>query len=346
MITEKRFPDNHTLIGATALAYNIQMADLYQEDTSKPYVKNTFANKITDLGFEWKKSSDANWTRISLKNNQNEYFYSCDGDVFTLGRYVYYGRSDDFARTYMQESQKIISGRTYELQQYSVKGEGGKYKRHPKQAFPLRVIIPDLEVNTTYNIRSYYNHITNGMVYYNEQTVKTLENKRTVTFTNFALTSNANTALQNGQLKQTTVDKFINLTNGIIEKVKKFYERFYFIRDRSISLKLDYNASSGAGATGTTSGVLTFNLYYTIFSTNEKYTRSTFVHELGHCLTNKNAKRDGTQDPNITKFMEFMSNAPYANWKWTGNHAYPSISSEYFSPMDDELNFFAYTLMD
>lgn len=343
MITEKRFPNNHTLIGSTGLAYNIQMSDLYQEDTSKPYVRSEFTNKITDLGFEWKKNSDTSWTRVSIKNNRNQYFYSCDGDVFTSGQYVYYGRSETYARTYMQEIQ-ITTDRTYEIQQYYVNKTG--YKRHPRLAFPVRVIIPDLQVNTTYNLRSYYTHVNNGTVYYNEQTVTTLEVERNVTFTNFSLTTNANTALQNGSLKQTTIDNFKTLANGIIEKVKKYYRRFYSINDRNITLKIDYNAKSGAGATGSTSGVLTFNLFYTTYSVNEKITRSTFIHELGHCLTNKNAKRDGTQDPEITKFMEFMSNAPYANWKWTGGHAYPSISSEYFSPMDDELNFYGYNLMN
>lgn len=337
MIREKMFPDNHAIAGPTALAYNIEVTDFYEQDTSKPHVRTEFANKITDIGFEWKKTSDSSWTKISLKNNAHTYFYSCDGDVFTANSYVWYGRSISY--NYVQKMEKTISGKKYYFQQYIVNKTG--YERHPMYPFPIRVIITELTPNTSYDIRSYYVHNTNGTIYYNVQTINTLPNERTLTYSNITLTNNATTALQNGSLLQTTVDNFTNLMTDITVEAQKYFKWFYNYNDVTITLKIDYSKTGeGAVSSGNT---IRFNLYYKTFSTNENITRSTLVHETGHCLTHD--KSDGTKKPSIIKFMEFMTNSPYANWKWTGGHVYPIISSQYFSPMDDALNFSGFNLM-
>ena len=164
---------------------------------------------------------------------------------------------------------------------------------------------------------------------------------RTITFNGPTQDSSVTTALNNGSLKQAKYNTFMANLQTSLDAIVEYFHWFFGVYDRTFSVKVVYDGSVGWGAQCNSSTlVIKINIYYAF--TTVELIRSTMVHEIGHALMKRTDS--AANKTNIIKFMEFMTNAPCANWKWAGSHNYPCISSQYYSEVDDALTFTAYNV--
>lgn len=310
MKTTKKYPNNYTLAGAAAFMYNV---DLYQFfDISNNKKTYSQYSTLSDIGFEWKGSSQSQWTSVSVRNEMT----SSDGYIKNLN-YINNGSSSD-----------INMGDKYKCVRYSPLGD---------KIYPIRIMIMGLSPSTTYNIRSYY--VLNGVkTTYNEYSVTTLGNKSTVNFS----TPQCDSAVT-ANVSEEELSAYLDKVEEACSQAKQVFEMFYNNYNKTITIKVEYDQNGGAARAGTGIEQIVFNGFYRTESIEGM--RSVVIHELGHVLMNIDTpKSKQAYKDKKTKFMEFATDCPYADWKWLGKHCYPIISSNRYSFIDDCVVVSAYNL--
>lgn len=294
MYTEKKYPNNHILAGSRALLYNVHL-NLFFETNGN--IKSEFADKITDIGFEWKEDSSENWISVSLKGTSETYI-SILSDIKSSG---------SISTNYM-------------CKRYDSTEKSGIY--------PTRVLIKNLTTGNTYNVRSYY-VVSDNKTYYNPQTETLITSTGTVSFAEPTTTSAART-----NVTETTLENFVNKIKQAAEKVVEIYNMFTTLT-KQYKITIDYTSTGGWLAyANKNTNTLIYNAYYRSETTGQS--RSTIIHELAHIdmKLDKN-KPSASYKDKIIKFMEFATNMPYAVWIWQDAHNYPVISSATYDYMDD-----------
>lgn len=294
MYRQKKFSNNHILAGATALFYNVHLDTFFETDKS---VKTDFVNKITDIGFEWKLSSSQSWTSVSLKVGSLSYFTSLNQ--------VNDGGSE------------MPDG--YMCQRYTSYENTGVY--------PTRVMIKNLSPGLSYDVRSYY--ITDGTKkYYNAQSTTLLSHSSQLVIEDPTYSTSATENVSEEDLEEFT-NRIVQACSMAVE----MYALFTSLFDRTMTLKIDYDATGNWAARAGGSSI-DYNAAFRSESLDG--VRSVLVHELAHNnMVNDHNVPNATYKDKIIKFMEFATNAPYAMWKWQGSHCYPVISSNRYSYIDD-----------
>ena len=296
-MAEKRFPNNFVLAGVTALIYDIVLDILYTLPigNSKP----EYYGKIVDVGFEWKESSSSSWEHVSVA-------VQTDSTMDNIG--------------YLKEMQ---NDNNYWFKQY--KAYQNKYC-----IYPLKVLIKNLQKNTSYDLRSYYSlkdeHDNVTVYYYNQKTVRTLDS------------SGFNLVFSEPEYDETLPYDFETILSNyrIVENnVKEIFNMFYANIDRTYAVKfVDGNNSEMLDNTICLSCLA-------LLSNDLIDCTGTMIHELGHDLLNSSVKGD---EDEVVKFMEFATNAPNARWRWLVKHCYPIMTAEKYRYVDACLVVHAYYL--
>lgn len=291
MIKQKKFPNNFAIAGVTALMYNVHLDILF--DVGSKTIKEEFYEKVSDVGFEWKEHQASEWNHASIYSSTDPLYFIYwinDGSVHSYDNYMY--KSYNYSNNY----------------DYVV--------------YPTRVIIKNLQKNTSYDLRSYY--VCEGnTVYYNAQTITTLSQESNISF---------KAPVYDSSMDGKTYDKDLieNNLRQVEEIVSKIYNMFFYGNNTQYDIIIKANVNYAAAAAGTE---ITYN--YTTLQGYMETIRSTTIHELAHCNMNGDITSSDDYKDNIIKFMEFATNAPYAIWKWMAGHNYPVISSESYDYMDD-----------
>lgn len=310
-LKEKKYQNNYTLAGVSALMYNIELDRLF--DPSNSYSVFPEYDKLTDVGFEWKQTSQSQWTKVSIVKYRNNKGYVASRLNINNG---------STGDTSMGDNYKCIMYSTAQV----------------NKTFPCRIMITNLGAGQTYDIRSYYTN--NGTTtYYNQTSQKLLTGRGNISFNTPTFTS---AATEN--VSEDTLNEFKNKIVEAAAQTSEIFGMWYNNFNKTVDIIIDYDTSSNwAAKAGQDSNEVTFNSHYTSETTDQ--IRSVLIHELGHVymkIDNNNPK--GTYKDKIIKFMEFATDSPYAMWKWQGKHCYPIISSNRYQYVDDCLVVYAYSL--
>lgn len=305
---EKKFPNNWAWPGVTALMYNVDMSKYFDwnDSTSEAVIKEDYLNALSDIGFQWKKSSASSWVTVSLKDTNSTYIQD-EADV------------------------KGHSGDAFLGTQYVFSQGGGV----DEIVAPLLVIIMEsssgvkLEANTSYDLRMY--GVVGGTTeYYNSQTIKTLEDTAEIDATEIEYDEDA---------PEENIEHFRQELPAAIEDAITILRMFCNGVSETFNPKTIYDPYHNWAAKAT----MEYNSFYT--SEDSKALRSVTIHEVGHrwMYSDGNSPEASYKDL-IMKFMEFATGMGQAMWRWQGLHNYPIISSARYSFSGDCLVVAAYQL--
>lgn len=310
IITNKKYPDNYTLAGVTAFMYNIDVKDFF--DPSNNFNVYSQYSNLTDVGFEWKKSSDSTWTKVSVINDKTHQ----GGKIRTIDE-INNGSSYD---SDMGDRYKCI-----------------RYSPFEPKTYPVRVMVMNLQASTGYNVRSYYT-LGETKTTYNEKSVTTMGGRSTINFSTPQISDEARANVDADEL-QAYVDKVTQACN----LTKEIFTMFYSGLSVTITVKIEYDSGYWAAKAGQNQNRIDFNANYRSESLDS--TRSVVIHELGHNFMKIDYNRpSATYKDKMIKFMEFATDCPYATWRWLSKHCYPIISSARYNYIDDCLVTYAYCL--
>lgn len=311
IITNKKYPDNYTLAGVTAFMYNIDVKDFF--DPSNNFNVYSQYSNLTDAGFEWKKSSDSTWTKVSVINDRTHQ----GGKIGNINE-INNGDSYD---SDMGDRYRCI-----------------RYSPFEPKTYPVRVMVMDLQPSTGYNVRSYY-MLGETKTTYNEKSVTTMGGRSTINFSTPQVSDEATEKVDATELQE-YVDKVTQACN----LTKDIFTMFYSGLSVTISVKILYDANgSWAAKAGYGNNTIEFNA--NARSESLDGIRSVVIHELGHNFMRiDNNNPSSTYKDKIIKFMEFATDCPYATWRWLSRHCYPIISSARYDYIDDCLVVYAYCL--
>ena len=274
MNREFLYHNNYAYAGITAIIYKVCIEQFFNfPDNSNQNVepvecpiKEIYYQSLSDIGFEWKKHTSSTWNTVSIKKPEVDYFSTMDDIVI---------EEQSFSKAYCLNKLKI---------------------------FPIHCLIKNLDINTEYDLRSYY--ISNEIKkYYNQQTISTISGECNIAF-DFSQFDSLNIS-----------ESFKEAVHTVCDTVLEIFKMFYVqTNQRTITIKY----ASGAGAASFGGNTLT---YHTPISDIE-ILRTTTIHEMGHGFMQSNPSKEER-----IKFMEWATDAPHADWRWLGSHNYPVISS-------------------
>lgn len=298
---EKLYPNNYAWAGRTALMYNVFLDDLfdigvsYTTSNTQCTTKSSFSS-LTDVGFEYKKSSDSAYTRVSVV--KDSYKGRTIANLDYIGGTVTWNSN---LNTYVED---IDAGDNIKMRRYNV-----QYNH----IYPCRVMIMGLEPGVSYDLRRYY--IANNVLHTDyEQTITLLSGTNTIVCNGFTFDS-----APSERQKQNLQDG-VNQAIVIMDMwftglewtftVKTIWDDVPWSAKRSMRYNSKYAYDWGGSADSA---------------------RTITIHEQAHnymVATYNNSDK-------IIKFMEFATSVPRATWKWMGEHNYPVISSNHYTYIDD-----------
>lgn len=299
---EKLYPNNYAWAGRTALMYNVFLDDFF--DISYPYttsdsyctIKSTYSEKLTDVGLEYKKSTDTSYTKVSVVKDAYK------GRIIPNLSYIGgINTWDSSTNAYISD---IDAGSNIVVKRYNI-----KYNH----IYPCRVMVTGLEQGATYDLRRYYvaNNITQTD---KEQSIALLSGTNTIVCNGFTFDSVPN-ELQKNNL-QSGINEAISIMDAWFTGLKwtftvtTLWDANYWSADSSMRYNSKYASDWGSSIDSA---------------------RTITIHEQAH---NWMVSTYNNQEQ-IIKFMEFATSVPRATWNWMGAHNYPIISSNHYTYIDD-----------
>lgn len=299
---EKLYPNNYAWAGRTALMYNVFLDDLFDIDT--PYttadrlcpIKSAFSGVLTDVGLEYKKSSDSTYTRISVVKDAYK--------GRTIAALDYIGGTATWNTSLNTYVEDIDAGNNIKMRRYSV---------HYNHIYPCRVMIMGLEPGVSYDLRRYFVVDDTSHTDY-EQTIALLSGTNKIECTGF--TFDSHTSQGQGQNLQEGVNQAIAIMDMWFTGLKWSFAVVTIWDEQSWSAEssMRYNSKYAHDWGGSVDNARTIT-----------------IHEQAH---NKMVSTYSNSNQ-IIKFMEFATSVPGATWKWMGTHNYPIISSNHYTYIDD-----------
>ena len=294
------FENNYAYAGTTAIIYNFEIdysdLDFYVKPNNNIGLQTY--NTLTEIGIEYKKESDENWTNIII----------CNESVLNS---IKNGSN----------AEPLI---TKETNDYVMSGPIGIYKWNFLS--PIRVVIKNLEQTTTYNIRSYYFKSNDSDKHvFNFCTVTTLT-RQNVYYELSEIKDNSNGVYGDLTEKfQRVMDKACDIYNSMTAFTREAY--------KSDNLKSQnggsFTATIGDAGTGAAANSSMIFAAHVVKSYSDNMLLSTAMHEMAHNLMKDYIDETYSEEAynEIVKFMEFATHAPKATWRWNNRHNYPIISS-------------------
>lgn len=284
------YSNNFYYLGATAILYNFECD--YPSLEMTPSIPYYFpdesawksATGISEIGIEYKKSTDTNWTTIVLPYPGNKNFPSSS-------------QEDQYEYCY-EDTNYLYS---------IVRANYGLYANGILQ--PIRIVIKNLDVATSYDIRSYYikNNITN--------TFNTCEVTTLATAGGSRCTGVSGGTTEQNNILKATCDESCDIYNSMGSTFSHIY---------------------AAQVGGTGGAAATSDMHFAVHYIDSL---PTVAHEMAHNImrivnynpdfyngVDQKAALWNTYNSAVMKFMEFASHVEGANWRWQGEHNYPVIS--------------------
>lgn len=303
---EFKYQNNFAWPGITAILYKVLVERFCNLDTD--VIKEEYATSLTEVGFEWKKTSDSEWTTVNLAPNATSYnfWYHFNWTNSNLGENYY-------AHSFPIKNKYCIS--------------------------PTIVVIKGLEPNTSYDIRTYY--VSDGVKgTYNTQTISTLDGDPFV----FEIDEPVyDSSMADIEINYENVQ---NILSYVIPKLKDVYSSFFHSLEGNerYSFLIKNKMGTAAASIDTTNNEINYNYEFLNreqSAYNFKINLSILVHEFAHDkmkidkhITSRVEQiyYDDEQSylNKVIKFMEFVTSSPYACWQWKGSHNFPMISSEIY----------------
>lgn len=317
------FTNNYAIVGITKILYNIWLEPLCTGKGTYWYD----VNDASEIGFQYKKVSDSNWTSVMIAQDQSGFSSSYD---------IHYSVSEPQDESNYHASSMAPSSALTEW----------------KILYPINIVIKNLLPNTQYNVRSYYKDLNGNTHTYNQQQVTTrkkVQNSETnlnLTYSKALLQwlgLNEDDYMESSYYIQDQ-NKFqigIDIINSMVNFSKLTYGNY------DIGVQIIPNKNDGTGG----EAGKPMDLQWTMRS-EEKTAVSTLIHETSHIVFNcedlEISRGSGLEYlDSITKFMEFATHVPQAIWKWQGgNHNYPGMNVSIKSYFDNHLVVYAWTITD
>jgi len=295
------FENNYAWPGTTAIIYNLELDKDFLEfyldnpsNTTKSKILLPANSALRQIGIEYKKESDDEWTSFAIFDD-------------TVINSVKNNTSAENA---------INSAKArYDKDKYVVSAPIGYAEFN--FISPLKVVIKNLEENTTYNIRSFcFKDNWSTCIYFNECTV--------TTFTRQDIYYECTGATGGNDSQNTSLMNKINEGCAIVNAMTNFKQ----------STAPSDNCGSKKGGQFTAkydstmySRGIAADSSMTFGSTSPSV--STILHEMAHNLMKDQIDERKSEEAynKIVKFMEFATHSPKATWRWISGHNYPVISS-------------------
>lgn len=295
------FENNYAWPGTTAIIYNLELDKDFLEfylanpsNTTKSKILLPANSTLCDIGIDYKKESDTEWTGFSIFDD-------------TVINSVKNNTSAENA---------INSAKSrYDKNKYIVSAPIGYAELN--FICPLKVVIKNLEEGTTYDIRSYcFKDNWKTCIYFNECKV--------TTFTRQDIYYECTGASGGNDSQNTSLMNKINEGCEIVNAMTDFkrstapYDSCGSRNGGQFTVKYDSTMYSRGIAADSS---MTFG------STSPNV--STILHEMAHNLMKDliDERKNEEAYNKIVKFMEFATHSPKATWRWISSHNYPVISS-------------------
>lgn len=311
------YQNNYYYAGTTAIIYNFEL--------DYPQLNFTQSNNgITEIGIRYKKQSDSEWnTSIKLSKD----------NISTLN-YDNLIEPPEYNNNRQYINEEIINSADYLID----------ICKATNRIMPIRVVILNLDSNTTYNIQSYY-----------------IKNNITTTFNECSPTT-----LTPGNIHFECSSVGGNVTDTFKQKLKVHIDCACDIYNRMTAFNKETSGTDNVGSQNngvfTATGVKNVGYAGQDDMSFSNYGIDVIVHEMAHNLmyiwsggrirgtnyryeipkyyydgVDLNASLRQKAEAKITKFMEFATHSEGATWKWQDHHNYPVISSAQYNLVDNYL---------
>ena len=303
---EFKYQNNFAWPGITAILYKVSVERFCNLDTN--YIKEEYFG-LREVGFEWKKTSDNEWTTVNLSPNGSSYDYW----------YHFNWTNEDLGQNYKVHSYGSVKNK------YCI--------------CPSIVVIKNLESNTSYDVRTYY-MFNDVKTTYNEQTISTLDAEPFV----FEFEEPTyDSSMDNIEINYENVE---NMLSNSLSQLKEIYSMFLHSLEGNehYSIVVKSNMGFAAASIDTYNNIININYDFLNCEVNENNIRilvSILVHEMAHDKMKDDKHITGRVEQiyyddeqsylnKVIKFMEIVTSSPYACWQWKGSHNFPMISSEVY----------------
>lgn len=344
MIINKEYPTNYAWAGTNAIMYNVAYDQFLVDKTLN--LKNEYKNQITGFGFEYRKTNDTVWTIVPLMPtademtaqgldpnlNENKYFQG-SSSVFGDSKLAGNAAKWNFQRAYRYyEKVRSWLNKDYVCQQYAPVDYF--WLKNGFKPYPIRVLIPGLELNTSYTVRSYYYLGENNKQKYNEVVVSTNGTLKNVTLNFQLIAAYPGTTLEETNSFRSSLSTCSSKLSEIIQMFMK-NEAFSGIRFWSNNpLTAEIGIYYSLGDTGfgyCEANKIYLNAAHNLLASPDQLL--SYVTSL--CMNFFAADNDDNYHDAIVKFMEFATFAPYATWNWIDLLNYPLNNGMSFSYLDN-----------
>jgi len=293
---ERKFQNNYAWPGITAILYKFTPEIFF--DSNYAALPEFTDGHLSEVGFEWKKNDDIEWTKVPLMENLENVYIQTYHFNFTGREY----------------------GANYKMHTFNINNEYCKN--------PTIILISGLTSNTQYYVRSYY-ILDNEKITYNEQTVQTIDGSSY----SWTLNEPEYEGFDDMTVDYNSIEE--NLTNYWNE-MTTIFGMFYRGEDEEYDATVKRNMGRAIASMGGAENHLTVG--YDLFTYQPYAIVSTLVHEMGHDkmsiddvifydFSGRYGEEFNKYKDKVVKFMEFVTSAPYACWQWKVRHNFPLISS-------------------